>query len=444
MPRMKPQLIANAGPLKGQKFTITETALTFGRLQGDVIVEDDMVSRPHASFQVENGRTVLWDLGSTNGTFVNDETLIGKRVLRHLDAVKFGSTILIYMEHGDAGDEAPAFIEDDADRLRNVSTIKVVRDPPLFPDIDPIRAAALDLVDDVLPEAERTAVLLVGRNPEEGFTLASYRPEKFRPSSRVPHLAIQDGLPILSNDVNSVICVPLIAKGTRFGVLYAESSKPNVWEDRHLSKMARVANLASKTFEGARFVEWLEGQTRRLHAEIDIIHDMVGDSPELQKVWKFIHTVARSELSVVIIGETGTGKEMVFHAIHRNSHRSEGPCLVVNCGNTSEDLIADDLYGHEKDAFTGASTRKIGKVEAAAGGTLVFDEIGELPMAQQVRLLRLLQSREFERVGGTKTLKATSGLSRRRIATSKKWSNKDFSAKICTSGWLWPKSKCRR
>jgi len=109
---------------------------------------------------------------------------------------------------------------------------------------------------------------------------------------------------------------------------------------------------------------------------------------------------------VLVCGETGTGKELVARAVHRGSPRREGPFVAVNCGAFSDDLVASELFGHEKGAFTGALQQRLGHVERAAGGTLFLDEIGELTVDLQVRLLRFLQEREFERVGGTQSLRA--------------------------------------
>jgi two-component system, NtrC family, response regulator AtoC len=126
----------------------------------------------------------------------------------------------------------------------------------------------------------------------------------------------------------------------------------------------------------------------------------------MQEVLEIVRRVAPTSSTVLLLGETGTGKSLLAKEIHRASRRSEGPFVTVFCGALPEPLIESELFGHEKGAFTGAATRKPGRVEIAQGGTLFFDEIGELSPGLQTRLLRLLQDREFERVGGTETLKA--------------------------------------
>jgi transcriptional regulator with GAF, ATPase, and Fis domain len=370
----------------------------------EVNLEDDLVSRRHSSIRLQDRCVVLRDLGSKNGTFVNGES-VSKRVLKHGDVIKIGSSILIYMEHGDE-DDVPTFVEGDADRLRSVTTLRVVRDEPLFPNTDPLRACFLDLISQSFPDAVRAAVLLVGRNSADEFVSASYLPSKFAVSHMVTHLALRDGLPILSKDVDSVLCAPLIAKGTRLGVLYADNPRKDAFDQNHLKLMTAIAAAASEALERTRYGEWLEAENQRLNEEIEIEHDMIGASSKMREVYTYIQRVAGAEANVLILGETGTGKELAARAIHRNSLRSERPFLAVNCGAIAESLIQSELFGHEKGSFTGAVSQRKGKIEAADGGTLFLDEVGELPLPLQAGLLRVIQEREFERLGGTRPLKA--------------------------------------
>lgn len=143
---------------------------------------------------------------------------------------------------------------------------------------------------------------------------------------------------------------------------------------------------------------YLREETQARYGEI------VGESPAMQKVFRWIDRVARSESTVMIYGESGTGKELVARAIHAGSPRKDGPFIRVNCGALSDSLLESELFGHEKGAFTGAERRRRGRFELADGGTLFLDEIATVPHTTQVRLLRVLQERELERVGGEETI----------------------------------------
>jgi two-component system response regulator AtoC len=132
--------------------------------------------------------------------------------------------------------------------------------------------------------------------------------------------------------------------------------------------------------------------------------EMVGKGAAMREVFKAIGLAARTEEPVLIVGESGTGKELVAAALHRHSQRAKGPFVRVNCGALPETLIETELFGHEKGSFTGADKQRIGRFERARGGTIFLDEVGEIPMPSQAKLLRVLQRHEFERVGGTETL----------------------------------------
>jgi len=153
--------------------------------------------------------------------------------------------------------------------------------------------------------------------------------------------------------------------------------------------------------------ERLQHENVALRGEIDqasMFEEIVGTSAALQRVLSLVSKVAPTDANVLITGETGTGKELVARAIHRRSQRSSKPFVGVNCAAIPRDLIASELFGHEKGSFTGAVQRRVGRFELADGGTIFLDEVGELPIETQIALLRVLQEHEFERVGGTRTI----------------------------------------
>ena len=168
--------------------------------------------------------------------------------------------------------------------------------------------------------------------------------------------------------------------------------------------MSRAAGAASIAVENATQMEWLESENRRLQSDIDIEHNMVGEGPRMRAVYQFIAKVAPVDSTVLIRGESGTGKELVASAIHANSPRSGKPFVAINCAALTETLLESELFGHERGAFTGAIAQKKGRLEVADGGTVFLDEVGELAPALQAKILRVLQERRFERVGGTRSI----------------------------------------
>jgi len=175
-----------------------------------------------------------------------------------------------------------------------------------------------------------------------------------------------------------------------------------------LSKVLPIKIIKALENQSARHErDRLGEENRYLREEIgDRFGDLLGDSPVIQQVLGTVMKVSATDSSVLIYGESGTGKELVARAIHRQSSRSEGPFVRVNCGALPRELVESELFGHEKGAFTSAVRQKKGRFELAQGGTIFLDEIADLPLDTQVNLLRVLQEKEFDRVGGEHTLTA--------------------------------------
>jgi formate hydrogenlyase transcriptional activator len=185
-------------------------------------------------------------------------------------------------------------------------------------------------------------------------------------------------------------------------------SRRNPLRDEH-GRLTRWYTAATDIHDRKAAEQRLQDENVSLREEIDkasMFEEIVGTSAALKQVLSRISKVAPTDSSVLITGETGTGKELVARAIHRRSERSSHPFVSVNCAVIPRDLIASELFGHEKGAFTGATQRRLGRFELAEKGTIFLDEVGELPAETQIALLRVLQEREFERIGGTGTLRA--------------------------------------
>lgn len=211
----------------------------------------------------------------------------------------------------------------------------------------------------------------------------------------------------------SFICVPIKDRRKTIGALsITQPYKVNRNYDDTVKFLTIIAGMISQSLRLAQMVEQEKAQLvdenahlkRELQQKYDF-RNIVGTSKEMREVYDQVAQVAHTNTTVLIRGESGTGKELVAHAIHYNSPRAAKPFVKVNCAALPESLIEAELFGHEKGAFTGAIARKRGRFELAEGGTLFLDEIGDLSPAMQVKLLRVLQEREFERVGGTETIK---------------------------------------
>ncbi|MCG3159663.1 MAG: Nitrogen fixation protein VnfA [Acidobacteria bacterium] len=212
----------------------------------------------------------------------------------------------------------------------------------------------------------------------------------------------------------SFICVPIKDRRKTIGALsITYPFKQNRNYEDSVQLLTIVTSMISQSLRLAQLVEQeraqLQDENALLKRELQQKYDfrnIIGTSKEMRDIYDQVAQVAHTNTTVLIRGESGTGKELVAHAIHYNSPRSSKPFVKVNCAALPESLIESELFGHEKGAFTGAVARKRGRFELAEGGTLFLDEIGDLSPAMQVKLLRVLQEREFERVGGTETLKA--------------------------------------
>ncbi len=210
---------------------------------------------------------------------------------------------------------------------------------------------------------------------------------------------------VIALKLSSVMCAPLVAQGEVIGALYVGNDKVKHLFDRtQLELLGIFASQASLILQNAMLLNALRADKEKLTAELrdKKFGEIIGACPSMMEVFRKLQKVAATDISVLITGETGTGKELIAREIHRRSNRENGPFVTINCGAIPENLMESELFGHVKGAFTGAIASRPGKFQAADKGTLFLDEIGELPLNLQVKLLRALQERVIFRVGDSK------------------------------------------
>ena len=453
---MPPRLAAISGKLKGAIFALNEETLVIGReTAANLCIADASVSRRHSKIEKKESGFVISDLESLNGTFVNDLP-VRSRLLEHGDRVRIGDSQFLFLtQEGEAPSKSSDVRLDEAHVISS-STVQLRFDDAIYQmtrdlsalmkisttinsirGLDNLLERLIELLFEVVP-AERGAILLTGENSFEtslvfGLDRVYGKEEAVNVSRTIVQQVLRDGVALLANDApsetalasdsliaartHSVMCVPLILFDRKLGVLYLDSTHVRDQFNRdHLQLVTAIAGIAAVAIENARQFEWLETENERLQADVNIEHNMVGESAAMQRVYHFISKVAPTDATVLISGESGTGKELAARALHRNSKRSQKPFMAVNCAALNESLLESELFGHEKGSFTGAFAQKKGRLEIADGGTVFLDEIGELTPPLQVKLLRVLQEREFERVGGTVTI----GVDLRVIAATNK------------------------
>ena len=289
---------------------------------------------------------------------------------------------------------------------------------------EPLARRLIELALETVP-AERAAFSFwtrPARCRSPSLSIAGDRTEPFAVSRTLVERVVAERSALLSNDVlqtgdwdgaesvqaarlQSLLAAPLTGSEGTLGVLYLDTREPGVrFDERHLELVTAAAGIAAAALANVRHMESLEEESRRIEAALDA--GMVGESTRMREVQRLLARVARTDSTVLLRGESGTGKEVAARALHRGSPRAGKPFVAINCASLSETLLESELFGHERGAFTGAVERRTGKIEAAQGGTLFLDEVGEIPPALQAKLLRVLQEREFERVGSTRPIKA--------------------------------------
>jgi transcriptional regulator with GAF, ATPase, and Fis domain len=456
---LRPRLLALSGPLKDSTIPLSEGEVTLGRdASNGIAITDPSVSRKHCLVSEQAGRFRVRDLDSRNGTLVNGAA-VEERWLQHGDEIAAGdSSFLFLLEEEQLAPAAGRVEFEEAqftaettilhprdvvylqpDRLlrelpatsrvaRNLNALlKISRIVHAIRDLNELQSQLLDLIFEVVP-ASRGAILLADKEGQHFNSLFARaqqagKAQSVTVSRTIARQVLEQGVAILGSDVpgseelrevaslaashvRSLLCVPLTVFERVIGCIYLDSdSLSNRLLEDHLQLVTAIAGISAVALENARRLHWLEQENERLTVEIAQDRSLVGEGARMKEVYQFLKQVAPTDSTVLIEGESGTGKELAARALHRNGSRASKPFMAINCAAIPETLLESDLFGHERGAFTGAAALKKGRLEVADGGVVLLDEIGELAPALQVKLLRVLQEREFERVGGTHPIK---------------------------------------
>jgi Nif-specific regulatory protein len=397
---MSAELVVISGPRAGERYALGSGEVLIGRAPACTIVLNDSAAawRHCAVRPAANGYEVV-DFRSSSGTFINGMRE-ARRLLEDGDQIAVGENVMSFAterapEPGDAGSERLL--------LRACSLLFAFRALAQAAEVAPYQALETQigrLIRD-LTSCDRAATLL-GRS-EEALVAAAQE----RDGSMVSAITTACRQGVSSNPSTGWIAAPLYARGALHGIVAAafKGLEPQRLRD-HEQTMSAVATLAAVALETAEEVEALRVEKAALEERARIGRaGIIGESAAIRKVLQMVERVAPLNTTVLITGESGTGKELVARAIHENSTRRSRPFIAINCAALTATLLESELFGHEKGAFTGAVATKKGKLELADGGTVFLDEIGELEPGLQAKLLRVLQQREFERVGGTATVR---------------------------------------
>ncbi|MFW6118762.1 MAG: sigma 54-interacting transcriptional regulator [Planctomycetota bacterium] len=422
-------LLIKTGPNKGSLINLNSRRVALGRAPAsDVQFRDRTVSREHAVLVQRDGAWYVQDVGSHNRVLVNGVPVVSS-LITHMDEIRLGSVVLTFLMGETEGDETRTVTE--TETSTEVTQVIPVGEPAGATAQQDRRLNHL-LTLGGLASAVRTlpallegvasnleSVLEVGRvililQAEDG-TLRPYVTSRREFGEDIAELGVERSLverarrdgPVAARRrggrPGSMACVPISVGTEDLGAIYCETQDGQDGfcdEDlRHLFSIGVGLGLAIKS---VRMQQKLASRSRSLSRQLAEHYDMVGESEAMGRVYRFIHRAAPTEAGVFICGESGSGKEMVARAIHRHSRRSEGPLEIVNCAAVPTSLMESALFGHVKGAFTGAVADRPGRFRLAHEGTLFLDEVAELPLACQAKLLRVLEEHRIRPVGDTK------------------------------------------
>lgn len=423
-----------------------------------IVLLDDLCSRDHAEVTYTEESWYVRDLDSLNGTRVNGRTVRGDRQLETGDEVQFGRTKFMFvydLTELPGLPESPARALEEAVKItRRTSKSKFIPDrrgsdgeectiseATSGRSVAGLYRLALDMGSAKTLESLSEAVLaglFEGVPAENGAVMAvkagrdlemlahrsrDGKVRTYHKSSQLVSNAVLDSKEaILADNVlndpqystrdsirdlraGSLICVPVIEDEHVIGLIHLYTSSLNRFSDDDLDYSVAVARQMSGAWSQLRRQDELTNTNRELKALFQLESELVGSSPALRQIEGQIAKVAGTSATVLIRGESGSGKELVARAIHNSGPRRDGPFVTLNCAAITESLLESELFGHEKGAYTGATEKMIGKFEAADRGTIFLDEIGEMPPNTQSKFLRVLEGHPFERLGGNNQIK---------------------------------------
>ncbi|MFM1920800.1 MAG: hypothetical protein RLZZ303_2434 [Candidatus Hydrogenedentota bacterium] len=439
------QLTSKTGPTKGQAWLLPEGTVTVGReSKCDIAIKDPLVSRRHCEILVSKGVVRIRDLGSSNSTFVNGDS-IEEKTLFPGDEVTVGNAVLILTRLGGAWEvkPAPGGTHSPTSSMRFGEPIYSLReDESLFAHGKPRSAkdlaelfhtgralgqaesfeALIETVLRRLREQMQPSCALVALLPKSGEGALTFYPAgddgmgknmprllnlteqcvKDRKGCLLPDIRGEDD----DRVIETTAIAPLVVAGQSLGALIVKSDSPErSYDDDDLELLIGIAHTVAPHLKAIERLETLETQNERLVSGVAYHGPIIGSSVAINDVRRIARDCARSDLSVLILGETGTGKELVARLIHDLSSRAEKPLVVVNCAAIPDELFESEVFGHEAGAYTGAKARRRGLLEEADGGTLFLDEVGDLSPQNQARLLRAIETGTFRRLGGNHDIK---------------------------------------
>jgi transcriptional regulator with GAF, ATPase, and Fis domain len=425
MPSLK-RMVPRGRP---QVYPVFKKITTVGRAGGnDVVIDDPSLADYHAQIVFDGRDFNVSDLDRGGALLVNGKKRRRGKIF-HNDRLELGAVELVFSLFDEAFGEEGAPEGGAGGGAELAGMLRLSEFNRRLMQIRSVPEQLEALLDAVIEatHADRGFVILlrdgelqvtVARNLEQQNLPAGVRQLSDSILRRVMEtqkpLIVSDALhdtmfrtadSVMNLKLSSVMCAPLIAQGQMLGLIYVGNDEVvSLFQESTLDLLTVFAGQASLILQNALRVDELATDRDRMAGELEKrrFGDIIGSCPSLLEVFKRVEKVASTDISVLITGETGTGKELIARELHRRSGRAGGPFVVVNCGAIPENLIESELFGHVRGAFTGAVATRQGKFQLADRGTLFLDEIGELPAQLQVKLLRALQERVVMKVGDAK------------------------------------------